>query len=127
MPRKAINSPSLSAVGPYSHAVDCDGLVFLSGQTPVDPKTGKLVEGDIAEQTKQCFKNLFSVLEAAGLDADDVQKVNVFLVNMNDFACMNEVYKQQFKEPYPARSTIAVLGLPLNANVEIELIAKRKS
>ena len=61
MPRKAINSPLLSAVGPYSHAVDCDGLVFLSGQTPVDPQTGKLVDGDVAEQTKQCFKNLFTV------------------------------------------------------------------
>ena len=127
MSRKAINSPLLSAVGPYSHAVDCDGLVFLSGQTPVDPQTGKLVDGDVAEQTKQCFKNLFSVLETAGLNANDVQKVNVFLTSMGDFACMNEVYKQQFKEPYPARSTIAVAGLPLNAKIEIELIAKRKS
>ena len=73
------------------------------------------------------FKNLFSVLETAGLNANDVQKVNVFLTSMGDFACMNEVYKQQFKEPYPARSTIAVAGLPLNAKIEIELIAKRKS
>ena len=127
MSRNAINSPLLNAVGPYSHAVDCDGLVFLSGQTPVDPQTGKLVDGDVAEQTKQCFKNLFSVLETAGLNANDVQKVNVFLTSMGDFACMNEVYKQQFKEPYPARSTIAVAGLPLNAKIEIELIAKRKS
>ena len=127
MPRKAINSPLLSAVGPYSHAVDCDGLVFLSGQTPVDPQTGKLVDGDVAEQTKQCFKNLFSVLESAGLSTDEVQKVNVFLTSMGDFACMNEVYKQQFKEPYPARSTIAVAGLPLNAKIDIELIAKRNS
>ena len=127
MPRKAINSPLLSAVGPYSHAVDCDGLVFLSGQTPVDPKTGKLVEGGVEQQTKQCFENLFSVLEAAGLNPDDVQKVNVFLTSMNDFACMNEVYKQQFKQPYPARSTVAVAGLPLNAKIEIELIARRKN
>ena len=127
MSRNAINSPLLNAVGPYSHAVDCDGLVFLSGQTPVDPKTGKLVEGGVEQQTKQCFENLFSVLEAAGLNPDDVQKVNVFLTSMNDFACMNEVYKQQFKQPYPARSTVAVAGLPLNAKIEIELIARRKN
>ncbi len=127
MPRKAINSPQLNAVGPYSHAVDANGLVFLSGQTPLNPKTGKLVEGGIAEQTRQCFENLFQVLKDAGLNPEDVQKVNVFLTSMQDFAAMNEVYKNQFKQPYPARSTIAVAGLPLNAQVEIELIAQRKS
>lgn len=127
MSRKPISSPSAKAVGPYSHAVDANGLVFLSGQTPLSPETGRLVEGGIKEQTEQCFKNLFAVLQAGGLGQDDVQKVNVFLTDMKDFAAMNEVYKEQFTEPYPARSTIAVAGLPLNAMVEIEMIAQRKS
>jgi 2-iminobutanoate/2-iminopropanoate deaminase len=125
MARKAIKSPDAAAVGPYSHGIDADGLVFLSGQTPVDPKTGKLAQGDIKAQTEQSFKNLFSVLQAAGLSADNVQKVTVFLVDMNDFSAMNEAYKNQFTEPYPARTTIGVAALPLGARVEIEAIAKR--
>lgn len=125
MSRKAITSTKAAAVGPYSHAVEKDGLIFLSGQTPLDPATGKLAEGDIGVQTQQCFTNLFSVLEAAGLDQDCVQKVNVFLTDMADFPAMNEVYKRQFSEPYPARSTIGVAALPLGARVEIELIAKK--
>lgn len=127
MSRKSITSASAKAVGPYSHAVETEGLVFLSGQTPIDPATGALVEGSVGDQTRQCFANLFSVLEAGGLGPDDVQKVNVFLTNMADFQAMNEVYKEQFNEPYPARSTVAVAGLPLNARVEIEMIARRKS
>jgi len=125
MARKEISSKEAAAIGPYSHGVDADGLIFLSGQTPLDPKTGKLVEGGIKAQTEQVFKNLFGVLEAAGLTFDHVQKVNVFLVDMKDFADMNEVYKEQFSKPYPARSTIGVAALPLNARVEIELIAKK--
>jgi 2-iminobutanoate/2-iminopropanoate deaminase len=123
--RKVITSLKATAVGPYSHGVDSDGLVFLSGQTPIDPRTGKLVDGDIQEQTKQCFNNLRSILDEAGLTMSNVQKVNVFLTNMNDFAAMNEVYKQQFEEPYPARTTIGVAGLPLGAFVEIEMIVRR--
>jgi len=125
MARKEINAPDAVAVGPYSHAVDADGLIFLSGQTPVDPATGKLVEGDIKAQTEQVFKNLFTVLKAAGLNSDDVQKVNIFLMDMNDFPAMNEVYAKQFNKPYPARSTIGVAGLPLDARIEIEMIAKK--
>jgi 2-iminobutanoate/2-iminopropanoate deaminase len=124
MARKGITARNLVSAGPYSHGVDADGLIFLSGQTPVDPKTGKLVEGDIKAQTEQGFKNLFSVLAAAGLTSDDVQKVNVFLTDMNDFPAMNEVYKRQFAEPYPARTTVGVASLPLGARVEIEMIAK---
>lgn len=125
MQRKAYSAPGAVAVGPYSHAIESGDLIFLSGQTPVDSETGKLVEGDIAEQTKQCFKNLFNVLEAAGLTPDHVEKVNVFLTDMNDFAAMNEVYARQFSEPYPARTTIGVASLPLGAQVEIEMIARR--
>lgn len=125
MSRKAITSLKAAAVGPYSHGVDADGLIFLSGQTPLDPSTGKLAEGGIGAQTQQCFTNLFGVLEAAGLTQDSVQKVNVFLTDMANFAEMNEVYKKQFSEPYPARSTIGVASLPLGAQVEIELIAKK--
>jgi 2-iminobutanoate/2-iminopropanoate deaminase len=125
MARKNITAKGAAAVGPYSHGIDADGLIFLSGQTPLDSKTGKLAEGGIKEQTEQVFKNLAGVLEAAGLTFDNVLKTNVFLVDMGDFAAMNEVYKTQFTEPYPARSTIGVSALPLNARVEIELIAKR--
>jgi 2-iminobutanoate/2-iminopropanoate deaminase len=125
MARKEIMAKDAAAVGPYSHAVDSGELVFLSGQTPVDPKTGKLTEGDVAAQTSQVFMNLRGVLEAGGLTFDNVQKVNVFLTDMNDFAAMNEVYKTQFNKPYPARTTIGVTALPLGARIEIEMIAKR--
>jgi len=126
MPRKAITAQKASAVGPYSHGIDSEGLVFLSGQTPIDPATGKIVEGDIIAQAQQSFNNLFGVLQAGGLSPDDVQKVNVFLTDMNDFSSMNEVYKKQFSEPYPARTTIGVAALPLGARIEIEMIARRK-
>ncbi len=126
MARKEIVSKKATAIGPYSHGVDSEGLIFFSGQTPVDPGTGKLVEGDIRRQTQQSFDNLFAVLEAAGLTPDDVQKVNVYLTNMEDFPAMNEVYKEQFSKPYPARTTVGVASLPLNARVEIEMIARKK-
>lgn len=127
MARNAINAPGATAVGPYSHGVDSEGLVFLSGQTPIDSATKKLVEGSIQDQTRQCFANLKAVLEAGGLTLDDVQKVNVFLTDMNDFAAMNEVYMQQFTAPYPARTTIGVVSLPVGARVEIEMIARRRA
>jgi 2-iminobutanoate/2-iminopropanoate deaminase len=123
--RAAINAPGAVAVGPYSAAVEADGLVFLSGQTPLDPATGKLVQGGIREQTAQCFVNLFAVLRATSLTPDHVVKVNVFLIDMNDFAAMNEVYRAHFAEPFPARTTIGVAALPLGAKVEIEMIARR--
>ncbi len=123
--RKAITSPKAAAVGPYSHGVDSEGLLFLSGQTPIDPGTGKLVVGNIQEQTQQCFDNLRAIIEAAGLTMDHVQKVNVFLTDMGNFSAMNEIYQQQFTIPYPARTTIGVSSLPLGASVEIEMIAHR--
>lgn len=125
MTRKSIAAPNAVAVGPYSHAVDADGFVYLSGQTPIDPSTGKLAQGDLSAQAEQCFTNLFAVLTAAGLTPDDVVKVNVFLTDMGDFAAMNAVYAQKFDAPYPARTTIGVAALPLGANIEIEMIARR--
>ena len=125
MPRKSFTAAGATAVGPYSHAVESGELIFLSGQTPMDSATGKLVEGDIAAQTEQVFKNLFNVLTAAGLTEADVVKANVFLTDMGNFAAMNAVYATKFSAPYPARSTIAVAGLPLGAQVEIELIARK--
>lgn len=125
MSRKTYSAEGAVAVGPYSHAVQAGDLVFLSGQTPIDSNTGKLVEGDITAQTEQCFNNLFSVLSAAALTTDDVIKVKVFLTDMENFHAMNEVYAKQFSTPYPARTTIGVKELPLDAQVEIELIARR--
>lgn len=127
MSRKSFTAAGATAVGPYSHAVEAGDLVFLSGQTPLDSATGKLVEGDIAAQTEQCFKNLFAVLASAGLSEADVVKANVFLTDMGNFAAMNQVYATKFSAPYPARSTVAVAGLPLGAQVEIELVARRST
>ena len=125
MSRIAFAAPGAAAVGPYSHAVAAGELIFLSGQTPLDSATGKVVEGDVAAQTEQCFKNLFNVLTAAGLTQDHVVKCNVYLTDMNDFAAMNAVYAQQFEAPYPARTTVQVAGLPLGARIEIEMVARK--
>ena len=125
MTRTAFTAPGAVAIGPYSHAVASGDIVYLSGQTPLDPATGALVQGGIAAQSERCFQNLFSVLAAAGLAPDDVVKVNVYLVGMSDFAAMNAVYERQFSRPFPARTTIGVASLPLGARIEIELIARR--
>jgi len=113
------------AAGPYSQGVWAGDLLYLSGQVPLDPATGKLVEGDVGLQTQRVFDNLEAVLASAGLTMQDVVKCNVFLIDMGDFSAMNEAYGERFMPPFPARSTIAVAGLPLGARVEIELIAKR--
>ncbi|NLI96268.1 MAG: RidA family protein [Synergistaceae bacterium] len=125
MKRKAFCPEGAVAVGPYSHAVESGDVLYLSGQTPIDPATGQLVEDDIEAQARQCFRNLFAVLQSAGLSQENVVKVNVFLTDMNDFARMNAVYREQFEPPYPARSTIGVASLPLGARVEIEMIARK--
>lgn len=114
-----------AAIGPYAQAVWAGDLLYLSGQTPIDPATGKLITGDVQAQTRRVFDNLEAVLAQAGLAMDDVVKCLVFLTTMDDFAAMNEVYAQRFTAPFPARSTVAVAGLPLGARVEIELIARR--
>lgn len=125
MKRNAYNAPNASVVGPYSQAVGSGDTIYLSGQTPLDPGTGCLVEGGIEKQTEQCFKNIVSVLESAGMTLDNVEKVCVYLTDMNNFKTMNNIYSQQFTTPYPARTTIGVLSLPLDAEIEIEVIAKR--
>ena len=126
MTRIAISAPDAVSVGPYSHGVVGDGYVFLSGQTPIDPGTGALVEGPVEAQTRQCLANLGAVLEAAGLDLGDVVKCNVYLTDMGDFPAMNAAYAEHFDEPYPARTTIGVAALPLGARVEIEVIARHR-
>ena len=124
--RDAVTAPGAAAIGPYSHGVWADGLLYLSGQTPVDPATNALVAGDIGDQTRQCLANLFAVLDAAGLTTDDVVKCNVYLVDMADFPAVNEAYAAVWATPYPARTTIGVAALPLGARVEIECIARRR-
>ena len=126
MPRIAFNAPAAVAIAPYSHAVEAGELVFLSGQTPLDPATGKLASGAIAAQTEQCFRNLFGVLKAADLTPDEVVNVQVYLTDMSDFAAMNEVYARQFTQPFPARTTIGVASLPMGARVEIGMVARRR-
>lgn len=127
MPRQPVSSDNApKAIGPYSHAVWTGSLLYCSGQTPIDPATGKLVPGGISEQTQQAFNNLEAVLRDAGLTMDNVIKVNVYLTSMSNFAAMNAVYQTRFNPPYPARSTVGVAELPLNALVEIELVAEER-
>lgn len=111
------------AVGPYSQAIVANGMVFTAGQVPLVPGTKALVEGGIQEQTRQVFANLQAVLEAAGTSLEKAVKTTVFLKDMNDFAAMNEVYATYFTGAPPARSTVQVAKLPLDALVEIEVIA----
>lgn len=126
MPRHAASSArGPAAIGPYSHAVWSGSELFCSGQTPIDPATGKLIDGDVHEQTNRVFDNLQAVLEDNGLSLDDVVKCNVYLIDMADFAAMNAAYAKRFAAPYPARTTVAVAGLPLNARVEIECMARK--
>jgi 2-iminobutanoate/2-iminopropanoate deaminase len=112
-----------NAIGPYSQAVKANGFVFASGQIPTNPETGQFVIGGIAEQTEQVLKNLAAVLEAAGSGLDQVVKTTVFLVDMQEFAAMNEVYGRFFKEAPPARATVEAARLPRDARGEIEAIA----
>lgn len=127
MARRAINEVQGlgKALGPYSRAVWAGDLLYLSGQTGVDPATGKLVAGGAGSETEQILKGLASVLGAAGLTTDDVIKANVYLTDIMDFAAMNKVYEGFFHEPRPARTTIAVAALPGGAHVEIEVVAAK--
>ena len=111
------------AIGPYSQAIKANGLVFLSGQIPLDPTKMQIVEGGIQEQTEQVFQNIKAVLAAAGASLGTVVKTTVFLADMNDFSAMNEIYAQHFGENRPARSTIQAARLPRDVRVEIEVVA----
>lgn len=116
------NAPA--AIGPYSQAVQVGDLLFVSGQIPLDPKTGELVQGSIADETKRVLENLKAILEAAGSGFGDVVKTTIFLKDMNSFSTVNEVYGTYFPQPFPARATVEVARLPRDVNVEIEAIAK---
>ncbi|HVF47396.1 MAG TPA: RidA family protein [Pyrinomonadaceae bacterium] len=115
------NAPG--AIGPYSQAIKANGMVFCSGQIPIDPATGEFVSHVVSEQTEQVLKNLTEVLKAAGTSLDNVVKTTVFLSDMNDFVEMNEVYGRYFSENKPARATVQAARLPRDAKVEIECIA----
>jgi 2-iminobutanoate/2-iminopropanoate deaminase len=111
------------AIGPYSQAVEANGTLYISGQVPIDPATGKLVEGGITEQTRQALKNIRAILLAAGYTMDNVVKSTCLLSDMSDFKAMNEVYAQFYTSDQPARAAFAVKGLPLGALIEIETVA----
>lgn len=125
MTRQAVTTDRTApAIGPFSMAVIANGLFYSSGQVALDPATGQLVAGDVADQTRQVLRNLACVLEAAGRTLADVVKANVYLADMNDFAAMNAEYERHFKAPFPARTAIQAARLPLGALVEIEIVAK---
>ena len=124
--REIIFTPSApNPIGPYSQAVKTDSLIYLSGQIPVDPQSGTLIEAEIALQTKQVFANIAAVLDAAGSSFSNVLKTTVFLTDMNNFPLMNEIYASYFdSDDAPARSTIQVSALPLGSLVEVEVMAE---
>ncbi|SHN66443.1 RidA family protein [Desulfovibrio litoralis] len=125
--KKVIESKAApAAVGPYSQAILANGILFASGQLPLNAQTGKLEEGDISAKATRCLENVKAILEEAGLGFSDVVKVTVYLTDMSDFAAVNAVYAKYFSAPYPARSCVAVAALPLGGTVEIEVTAATK-
>ncbi len=125
---KPVNSLSApAAIGPYSQAIDAGDFVFLSGQVPIDPKTGELVQGDITVQTERVLDNLAAVLEAAGCSFGDVVKTTIYLIDLGDFQTVNATYAKRFTSAPPARATIQVSALPKGARVEIDAIAKKRA
>ena len=123
--RQAVSTEAApKAIGPYSQAVRAGSLLFLAGQVPLDPATGSLVPGDVAAQTHRVMRNLEAVLEAAGSSLDAVVKTTIYLADLGDFKAVNEVYGSYFTPPAPARATVQVARLPLDARVEIDAIAQ---
>ena len=124
--KKVIHTDSApKAVGPYSQAIDIGSLVFCSGQIAINPSNNEVLKVSVVEQTHQVMKNIDAVLKASDLNFSNIIKTTIFLTDMNDFAAVNEVYASYLKAPYPARSTVAVAGLPKGVNVEIEVTAAR--
>jgi 2-iminobutanoate/2-iminopropanoate deaminase len=122
--REAITTPDApAAIGPYSQAIKAGNLLFLSGQIPLDPQTGNLVEGDIEAQTRQVFRNIAAILKAAGASFENVVSASVFLADMNQFGKVNEIYATYFSAPAPARATVQVARLPKDCLVEIQVTA----
>lgn len=126
MVRKVYQGKNVDASGPYSHAVDAGEFIYFSGQTAKNALFAENEKDDIKSQTKQCFANLYDVMEEAGVTSDDVVKVNVYLTTMQNFTMMNAEYEKHFNEPFPARTCVAVLELPLGADVEIEVVVKKR-
>ena len=125
MKRIIKTSDAPAALGPYSQAVEVNGTLYVSGQIAIDPKTGKLIDGDIQAQTRQIFRNIEAILKAAGYSFVEVVKSTVFLSEISNFKAMNEVYGQIYMENHPARSAFAVKDLPMGALIEIETIAAK--
>ena len=124
MTKSAVSAPDApKAIGPYSHAIRTGQLLFISGQVPIDPATGNLIDGDITAQTQRVINNLDAVLKAGGLSFQHVVRTTIFLADMSDFLAVNAVYGTFFSEPYPARATVQVSRLPKDARVEIDAIA----
>lgn len=124
MPRSAVSTPNApQAIGPYSQAIRAGDLLFVSGQIPLDPSTGQLIEGGIGPQTERVLTSIGNILAAAGSSLDQVVRCTVFLADMNEFAGMNEVYGRFFTSPAPARATVQVARLPRDVRVEIDVIA----
>lgn len=121
--RVVVTHDAPAPIGPYNQAIATESLIFTAGQIPIDPSTGQLVQGDIKVQTRQVLKNLDAILRSGGASLNDVVKTTVFLKDMNEFAAMNDVYGEFFKESAPARSTVEVSRLPRDVKVEIEAIA----
>jgi 2-iminobutanoate/2-iminopropanoate deaminase len=124
-PVTSLSAPT--AIGPYSQAIDAGDFVFLSGQVPIDPRTGELVTGDIGVQTDRVLDNLGAVLEAAGCSFADVVKTTIYLMDLGDFQAVNATYAKRFNEAPPARATVQVSALPKGARVEIDAIAKKRT
>ena len=122
MKKKVHSDKAPAAIGPYSQAMTADGFVFVSGQLPIDPETGKIPDDSIAHRTHLCLRNMRSIAEAAGGTLADVVKTTIFLTDMNDFKEVNAVYAEYFGEPFPARSTVQVAALPLGSDIEIEAV-----
>lgn len=126
MDKKVVSTDAApAAIGPYSQAVSTEGLVFCSGQIPLDPATMELVSGSIAEETKQCMRNLEAVLTEAGSSLDQIMKTTIYVTNMDDFAEVNGAYGSFFPDDPPARATVGVSALPKGARVEIDCVAAR--
>ena len=123
MKKRIFTSEAPAAIGPYSQAVRAGRFLFCSGQIPLDPKSGEIVSGDIATQTRRVLDNIAAILRAEGLTFDHIVKTTIFLTNLGDFETVNEIYGSYFKQDPPARSTVQVPALPRGANVEIEVIA----
>jgi 2-iminobutanoate/2-iminopropanoate deaminase len=122
--REAVSTPSApAAIGPYSQAIRAGSLLFVSGQIPIDPASGAMVDGDVGAQTHRVFQNISAILAAAGASLDDVVRTTVYLADMDDFAAMNTAYASYFSAPAPARATVQAARLPKDARVEIDVIA----